>query len=205
MPRTKKIFKIALKIRAVYNGIGVSVLDWTISVEDVLLKRRLILKGVFEAEYVDAPNARCRVVKPIEVKIVVVAARDGIAVGGYVRTTIEHPCDRCLKPVLLPISGTIEALYKPVSEMPTSEEEELKSLRNVLYYDSDRIDLTDRIIEAIVVEVPMKVLCSESCKGLCPHCGADLNEEREHKCTHEDVDPRWKKLFLVKQNLTKEG
>jgi uncharacterized protein len=110
-----------------------------------------------------------------------------------------------LKPVLLPISGTIEALYKPVSEIPTSEEEELKSLRNVLYYDSDRIDLTDRIIEAIVVEVPMKVLCSESCKGLCPYCGADLNEEKEHKCRHDDVDPRWKKLFLVKQNLTKEG
>jgi uncharacterized protein len=32
-----------------------------------------------------------------------------------------------------------------------------------------------------------------------------LNEEKEHKCTHDDVDPRWKKLFLVKQNLTKEG
>jgi len=183
----------------------VSALDWTISVEDVLLKRRLILNGIFEADYIDAPNARCRVVEPIQVKIVVVAARDGIAVGGYARTVIEHPCDRCLKPVLLPINGTIEALYKPVSQMPTSEEEELNSLRNVLYYDSDQIDLTDRIIEAIVVDIPMKVLCSENCKGLCPYCGADLNEEENHRCVEQDFDPRWKKLFLVKQNLTKEG
>ncbi|MBC7116239.1 MAG: DUF177 domain-containing protein [Pseudothermotoga sp.] len=180
-------------------------MNWTISVEDVLLRKRVILQGVFEAEYVDAPGARCRVVEPIKVKIVVVAARDGIAVGGYARTTIEHPCDRCLKPVFLPIHGTIEALYKPVSEMPVSDQEELKSLRNVLYYDSDQIDLTDRIIEAIVVEIPMKVLCSDNCKGLCPYCGANLNEEKDHKCIEDSVDPRWKKLFLVKQNLTKEG
>lgn len=180
-------------------------MDWTISVEDVLLKRRIILRGIFEAEYIEAPTTRCRVVEPIQVKIVAVAARDGIAVGGYARTIIEHPCDRCLKPVLLPINGTVEALYKPISEMPTTEEEELKSLRNVLYYTSDQIDLTDRIIEAIVVEVPMKVLCSEDCKGLCPHCGADLNEEQDHKCVQFDLDPRWKKLLLVKQDLTKEG
>jgi uncharacterized protein len=81
----------------------------------------------------------------------------------------------------------------------------LNSLRNVLYYDSDQIDLTDRIIEAIVVDIPMKVLCSENCKGLCPYCGADLNEEENHRCVEQDFDPRWKKLFLVKQNLTKEG
>src|SRR3990170_2224603 len=54
------------------------------------------------------------------------------------------------------------------------------------------IDLTPLIREEVILATPLSVLCRPDCKGLCPDCGADLNE-RPH--THEDlIDDRWSKL-----------
>ncbi len=180
-------------------------MNWVIEIETLMKERRIFLEGVYEAEYVDLPAARCRVLEPIKVKIVAVLTQDGIAVGGYVRTTVEHPCDRCLRMVKVPVSGTVEALYKPLSEAPKTKEEQLESLRNVLYYSASKIDLSERILEAIVVDVPTRVLCKPDCKGLCPKCGADLNEEQDHHCSYESVDPRLMKLTKIKTQLLKEG
>lgn len=179
-------------------------MNWVIELEKLSQERKVIMEGIFEAKVVELSNIRCKVLQPIKVKMVVVMAKDGIAVGGYVKTVLEHPCDRCLKPVELKINGTIEALYKHISEAPKEKEEELQSLRNVLYYSSDRIDLSERIIEAIVVDIPMRVLCKPDCKGLCPYCGTDLNEDPEHLCKRQEVDPRLNKLLLLKRT-NKEG
>ncbi|HOJ87976.1 MAG TPA: DUF177 domain-containing protein [Pseudothermotoga sp.] len=180
-------------------------MNWVIEVEKVFEERRVIMEGIYEAKTIELPGVECRVLEPIRVKIVVALAKDGIAVGGYVKTVLEHPCDRCLKPVQLQIHGTIEALYKHISEAPKEKEEELQSLRNVLYYSSDKIDLSDRIIEAIIVDVPMRVLCKPDCKGLCPHCGADLNEDPNHSCREYKIDPRLSKLLLLSKKASKEG
>nr|WP_041446329.1 DUF177 domain-containing protein [Pseudothermotoga thermarum] len=180
-------------------------MNWVIEVEELLRKKRIFLEGTYEAEFLDLPFAKCKVLESIKVKMVAVITKDGIAVGGYAKTVVEHPCDRCLKMVKLPINGTIEALYKPISEAPKTKEEQLESLRNVIYYSSDKIDLSERIIEAIVVDVPAKVLCKPDCKGLCPRCGADLNEEKDHRCQEEDIDPRLMKLLKIKAQIQKEG
>jgi len=180
-------------------------LNWTIEVEKVTKERRIFLQGIYDAETIDLPGAKCKVLEPIKVKIVAAVTKDGIAVGGYVKTVLEHPCDRCLKPVRLPINGTIEALYKPESSIPKEKEEELQSLRNVIYYSSDKIDLSERILEAIVVDVPMKVLCKPDCKGLCPYCGTDLNENADHSCAEKISDPRFSKLLSLKEDAGKEG
>lgn len=179
-------------------------MNWIIELERLSQERKIVLEGIFEAKTIELPNVQCKVLQPIKVKMVVVMTKDGIAVGGYVRTILEHPCDRCLKPVELKINGTIEALYKHISEVPKEKEEELQSLRNVIYYSSDRIDLSERIIEAIVVDVPMRVLCKPDCKGLCPRCGTDLNEDPEHLCEDQKIDPRLSKLLLLKKT-NKEG
>ncbi|HBT25559.1 MAG TPA: DUF177 domain-containing protein [Pseudothermotoga sp.] len=180
-------------------------MNWVIDTEILSQERRIFIEGFYEADYVDLHSYRCKVLEPVKVKIVAVVAKEGIAVGGYVKTTIEHPCDRCLKPVHLAINGTIEALYKPIDEAPEEREEELQSLRNVIYYSSGRIDLTDRILEAIVMDVPMRVLCNENCKGLCPRCGADLNENTDHSCEEQSIDPRLGKLLILKKSIHKEG
>ncbi len=57
----------------------------------------------------------------------------------------------------------------------------------------DSIDLREPVMESILLELPVKVLCSEECKGLCPICGADRNVE-ECSCSIHEVDPRMQQL-----------
>lgn len=85
-------------------------------------------------------------------------------------------CNRCLEK------------FKEKVEIKVEQEimkEDIKDIGNV--------DLTDMIIENIVLAIPMKIVCREGCKGLCPLCGQNLNEE-ECDCEEEKVDPRLAKL-----------
>ncbi|MCD6449201.1 MAG: DUF177 domain-containing protein [Thermotogaceae bacterium] len=157
-------------------------MEWKIDTGVLKKKERVILEGIFELDYLELDIGKMPILEPVKVKMVVVRAKDGIAVGGFVKTAIEHPCTRCLTPVRLEINGTIEALYVPEAYRDEKSEVELENLRNVIYYKNPVIDLTDRIIEAMVLEVPEQVLCRPDCKGLCPYCGINLNEHPDHVC-----------------------
>ena len=83
-----------------------------------------------------------------------------IAKGSY-SGDISFTCDRCLK----------EFSGKPATD-DYIYAVEINSLKE------ETIDLTDGVREDILLGLPIKVLCSEDCKGICPRCGADLNEEK---------------------------
>ncbi len=157
-------------------------MEWKIDIGVLKKKKRIVLEGIFDLDYLELDMGKMPILEPVKVKIVIARAKDGVAVGGYVRTAIEHPCTRCLTPVRVEINGTIEALYLPESFQSETKEVELENLRNVIYYKNPVIDLTDRIIEAMVLEVPEQVLCKPDCKGLCPYCGINLNEHPDHVC-----------------------
>jgi len=124
--------------------------------------------------------------KPVDVNLKCELFQSRLEVSGFVKTVVIHPCDRCLKPVYLEIDGKVDALYLPKEKNPGHFEKnvELISLDNTFYYDQHEefIDVEDRIVEAIVVEIPIKVLCKEDCKGLCPYCGINLNDHPDHVC-----------------------
>ena len=126
--------------------------------------------------------------KPVNVNLEAAFSRGRINVSGTVSTGIIHPCDRCLEPVYLEINGKIEALYLPQGKKPKYVEKsvELTDLESTFYYSAsdEYIDLEERVLEAIVIEIPIKVLCSEDCKGLCPHCGINLNKYPDHVCPY---------------------
>ncbi|MBN1302023.1 MAG: DUF177 domain-containing protein [Melioribacteraceae bacterium] len=69
----------------------------------------------------------------------------------------------------------------------------------LLHPDSDKIDLTEDVVEYTKLSLPMKILCSEDCKGLCARCGANLNEE-ECKCSDDQVSDVWEPLKKLKKN-----
>jgi uncharacterized protein len=66
-----------------------------------------------------------------------------------------------------------------------------------LHPETDTINLTDDIRDYALLAIPMKSLCSENCKGLCPNCGANLNDG-PCKCKEEKIDPRWEPLLKLK-------
>ena len=114
-------------------------------------------------------------------------------------------CARCLKPVNLEISEKLLYLYysrgsESESESESDSLEEFGDYMPVeLDYFARVLDVMPQIQESIYTLLPTKVLCSESCKGLCPNCGADLNEGN-CECVKEDVDPRLESLrnFIIK-------
>lgn len=104
--------------------------------------------------------------------VVFTNAGDGILVTGIVRASVTGECDRCLEPAAFEVAGEIEEYYLfEEPEDPESYEDGFELI------GPDRvIDLGDAISDAVVMDTPFVVLCQPDCKGLCPTCGANLNE-----------------------------
>lgn len=109
--------------------------------------------------------------------------------AGTLDTTLDTPCSRCLETVCLPLKADFN--YTLLPETTTGKEEmELKvEDLDVDYYAGEVIDLAPIIFEQIMLQIPMKVLCNESCKGLCPRCGINLNTAN-CDCRDDLVDER---------------
>jgi uncharacterized protein len=122
-------------------------------------------------------------------------------VHGGVSYRVNSECRRCLRPVSAGRNTELRGMYsfaEGLERLELSEEElELQGIFP-LAADSDCLDLTDLVREAVVLDYPRFLLCSEDCRGLCPGCGADLNEEA-CRCASNAVDPRWSKLIDLKK------
>ncbi|MDD2499121.1 MAG: DUF177 domain-containing protein, partial [Desulfitobacteriaceae bacterium] len=79
----------------------------------------------------------------------------------------------------------------------TNEEE-------IYFYEGDKIDILPQVLQTILLELPMKVLCREDCKGLCPVCGTNLNI-KECRCERESIDPRLAALKNLLNDRTEGG
>jgi len=97
---------------------------------------------------------------------------DKVFVKAELATSIELECARCLKPVEIILKGAFENQYRP---LPRILKETLDDI-GIGYYSEEYIDLSDDFRESLLLELPIKVLCSESCEGLCPRCGKNLNK-----------------------------
>ena len=166
-------------------------------------------QGELHWEEIELDVGRCPVVAPIKVNMQYRLDKDGLKVLGSVQTVLLCPCSRCLETFKLPIKGCIEAIYRPFEVLKEQKnvEEKLEKLENVVYYSTPVVDLAERVLEAIVVEVPQKLLCKPDCKGLCQYCGKNLNEDPDHKCTEKSgvVDPRWVVLQEIKSRIAEGG
>lgn len=112
----------------------------------------------------------------IDVQCSVTKTGETISVEGNITTGINLECCRCLESFTLPVKTVYEYTFLPVENMPEDEQVELTGEDLGLgYYRNDMIDLDSIILEQVVIQVPIKPLCNESCKGLCPVCGINLN------------------------------
>jgi uncharacterized protein len=121
----------------------------------------------------------------VEADVVLEAVIGGVAVTGTVRAQWTGTCRRCLELA----SGT---LVVPVREHFTEggDGEETYPLHD------DDVDLEPMVRDAVLLELPQAPLCRESCRGLCPMCGADRNAEA---CGCEPpADPRWAALDVLR-------
>ena len=115
-----------------------------------------------------------------------------ITVRGRAWFSIETYCARCLKDVDLVLTPEIKLTLLPEST-PYEEDEDI----DFETYTGDEIDLGGYLREMIAISLPIKVLCREACKGLCLHCGANLNLGA-CSCRDDWVDPRFAALRNLK-------
>lgn len=121
-----------------------------------------------------------------------------LTVSGQIVATVKGACSRCLTPLHSPVRTEFATDYHPVTEardeMQNEHEYELigEDLE-IAYYYGEEIDIHDVLHEQLMLSVPMQQVCSEDCKGLCPHCGKNLNTGL-CDCKVEMTDPRLEKL-----------
>lgn len=118
--------------------------------------------------------------------------------GFYLKGRIDYrqtvACDRCLAPIAEPVSAPIELWIETGEAKAPEPELELEETDlGVLHLAGEVLDTEPLLAEQLLLNVPMKPLCRPDCRGLCPTCGADLNQG-DCRCSHDEVDPRWAAL-----------
>ncbi len=117
-----------------------------------------------------------------------------IRVRGEVTGTIETECDRCLETAWFSITSSFDLYYLPAETAPASEEVRIdEGEAEIAFYEGEGVELEDVLRDHILLTLPMQKICSETCKGICPQCGQNLNKGT-CDCRLELVDERWSAL-----------
>ena len=121
---------------------------------------------------------------------------EGIVLAGTVSCTANTLCARCLKPVDIAVEGEIEGYYllEAAEDVEGYEHDEFECISQ-----DGTFDIAPALHAALVYSTPFVVLCKEDCAGLCPTCGADLNEG-PCACAENDEDDD-DNPFAVLKNL----
>ena len=102
-----------------------------------------------------------------------------VHVRGRLAAAVEPECGRCLERYAASVDQELDLFYLPrLPEQPEEQEDEVElSDREVVvgYYEGDRLDLGELVREQLILSLPLKRLCREDCRGLCPTCGKNLN------------------------------
>lgn len=106
---------------------------------------------------------------PVKIEGKYVTDKGEVYVTSKAETELDVKCDRCLKPIKYELVFEVDETFA-LEDSPKVYEDE------VMRYSSNVVDLDEAIKQSFFLALPIRILCKEDCKGLCPHCGRDLNE-----------------------------
>lgn len=151
-----------------------------INVSSILKNPDLKLKaeGEVHVSHISYKGEEISINAPIKVDATVENTGKNLLLTGIVKTELILKCSRCLED----FKYDLEAEFEEELSNKDNEDGSIK-------FEGDTIDLTDIVINNILLSLPMKAVCSENCKGLCPYCGKNKNHE-ECDCTDKEIDPR---------------
>jgi uncharacterized protein len=134
------------------------------------------------------------IVSPIRARLRIEKVGAELIVKGNVIADVTLQCSRCLKDFWSVLSVPVDVIYHPVEELKGEDKHEIKCEElDMDFYSGEELNLLDLLTEQIELNLPMKPLCSDLCKGICLRCGADLNAGN-CSCTVKDIDPRFEAL-----------
>lgn len=160
------------------------------------------VERTFQPSAFDPQDSDYRVAAPVELAMDVQRlGDDAFGVAGRVKTTLEAECSRCVEPLEVPIDAAFDLRYVPqAANMGEGEREVAEDDLATAFYRDGMLDLLELLREQFVLALPMKPLCTEECRGLCPVCGTNLNKS-QCDCAPTWEDPR---LAPLKSLLTRD-
>ena len=128
--------------------------------------------------------------KPVEIDVQIDKTANQVYLKSEIRTSGSFQCDRCLDEFEQPISTSYQVfyVYNDVDGGKVSHDE-----IQIIRPDTVYLNLTEDIRQTVLLAVPLKLLCSEECKGLCSSCGTNWNHQT-CECQEEIKDSRWQGL-----------
>ncbi|MBE3134345.1 MAG: DUF177 domain-containing protein [Acidobacteria bacterium] len=145
---------------------------------------------VYEPAALDPEGDAYRVIDPVRLAFDVVKEHGRVRLQGTVSTVLELVCSRCLEAYRLPVDVAFDLMYLPQRDNVGEGEIEVddEDLGTAFYRD-DTIDVGGLMREQFYLSLPMKPLCVDACRGLCPACGTNLNTGT-CACAPQWTDPR---------------
>jgi uncharacterized protein len=126
---------------------------------------------------------------------------DDIRVVASLTGRMDINCARCIENVELNVNRSFDLLYRPLESEKGSDEVNISEAETEIgYYKGDGLELEDVLREQVLLAVPIKTVCRPDCKGLCPHCGKNRNNE-PCDCGQKKGDPRWNALNGLRDKL----
>ncbi len=110
--------------------------------------------------------------EPVRLHVVNTGKRT-LVLDGTVSLSLIIPCSRCLEPVKVPFSLDLECVF----DMNQTDEDRARALDEQPYLQGYNLDVDQLVQSELMLNLPMKVLCDEDCKGICNRCGVNLNHE----------------------------
>lgn len=128
----------------------------------------------------EAPGGNLFFPVPVRASLVVSNTGSMIVVEGEVSGKVSLHCDRCLELYDYHFQAPVQETYMQAVQNSGSEAVPLSG---------DLLDITPEIMKGIILSLPMKTVCRDDCRGLCPQCGCNLNKG-QCNCTSTEIDPR---------------
>lgn len=122
--------------------------------------------------------------KPLKLTGLLTRVGDIIYLDAKVQGVIKLECSRCLE--RFPYNIDLE-IHEKLTNAPENKDEE------IIFIENDSVNICEIVENNIIVSLPIKRLCKEDCKGLCPICGTNLNVSTCN-CHEDNIDPRLEKL-----------
>jgi uncharacterized protein len=144
------------------------------------IEESLSVKGRFDGSKFRRPeDEEISFRSPIEFELTIVKSGDTIWLRGPVKAEVALKCSRCLGDFSYSIRTDLDIEFAPKSTAPAAPEIELKSDElDLYYYEGEDIEIESYVFEEVMLSLPIKALCSDSCKGICPTCGTNMNIEQ---------------------------
>lgn len=152
------------------------------------VRQNSVLSASGHADLVEEHHGKHQIIKDIRLR-------------GRLSAGLELQCARCLEPLRQDVKREFDLLYRPLGADAGRDELSVTDAEaEIGYYQGDGLLLEDVLREQVLLALPLKVTCRLDCKGLCPQCGKNLNQE-QCSCKNELEDPRWAALKEVRERL----